>query len=154
MFADRIEFISIGGLLHGIELDDIMSGYSICRNPLLAGVLYRLQLVEAYGTGLQKIFGAYEGSGQEPKIEITPNVFKITLPNVNAVSAKERASEPASSPEESIMSLAQEKGKITRKDVEELLEVSQTLAGQLLRELVKRGLLIKEGNGRNTKYSS
>ena len=40
IFPDRIEFISIGGLLRGIELADIMSGYSICRNQLLAGVFY------------------------------------------------------------------------------------------------------------------
>ncbi len=53
------EFVSIGGLLPGLELDDLMMGVSVCRNPHLANVFYRLQLIEAYGTGMKKIMGAY-----------------------------------------------------------------------------------------------
>ena len=30
------EFVSIGGLLPGLELDDLMMGVSVCRNPHLA----------------------------------------------------------------------------------------------------------------------
>jgi ATP-dependent DNA helicase RecG len=50
MFSDRVEIISPGGLVSGIELEDIMSGYSACRNSELAEVFYSLQLIEAYGT--------------------------------------------------------------------------------------------------------
>jgi len=152
IFPDRIEFISIGGLLRGIELADIMSGCSICRNPLLAGVFYRLQLIEAYGTGMPKIFEAYAGSGREPKIEVTPNVFKIVLPNINATAATLNPVNPIVSQEEQILQLAREKGKINRKDVEVLLELSQTPTGQLLRRLVEDGSLVKSGNGKNTRY--
>lgn len=152
IFSDRIEFISVGGLIHGIELADIMSGYSICRNPLLAGVFYRLQLIEAYGTGMQKMFEAYGGSGREPKIEVTPNVFKVILPNVNVISAKEGFSNSPLTQEEQILKLAKEKGVIDRKTVEILLGISQTLAGQLLRKLAEQGALIKDGNGKKTKY--
>ena len=35
----------------GLELEDLMMGVSACRNPHLANVFYRLQLIEAYGTG-------------------------------------------------------------------------------------------------------
>ena len=153
MFPDRIEFISIGGLLRGIELADIMSGYSICRNPLLAGVFYRLQLIEAYGTGMPKIFEAYAGSGREPKIEVTPNVFKMILPNVNTIVEADRQG-TAYSQEDHVMRFAQEKGTIDRKDVETLLGLSQTPAGQILKRLVDKGLLIKMGNGKNTQYHS
>ena len=34
----------------GLELDDILTGVSVCRNQNLANVFYRLQLIEAYGT--------------------------------------------------------------------------------------------------------
>ena len=42
VYADRIEFVSVGGLPSGIELDDIMLGLSVCRNPKLAAIFYRL----------------------------------------------------------------------------------------------------------------
>ncbi len=51
MYTDRIEFTSIGGLLKGITLEDIQLGISVCRNPKLANIFYRLELIEAYGTG-------------------------------------------------------------------------------------------------------
>ena len=69
IFTDRIEFVSIGGLVPGIDLEDIMVGISVCRNQNLANVFYRLQLIEAYGTGISKIMKAYEGMKEKPLIE-------------------------------------------------------------------------------------
>lgn len=60
IYSNRIEFVSIGGLMSGVDLEDIMMGISICRNQNLANVFYRLKLIEAYGTGLNKIMKAYE----------------------------------------------------------------------------------------------
>lgn len=65
VYDDRIEFTSIGGLPAGVSLDDIMLGLSVCRNPKLANVFYRLELIEAYGTGMKKIMGAYENSNKK-----------------------------------------------------------------------------------------
>lgn len=67
-----------------MELDDLMMGVSVCRNPHLANAFYRLQLIEAYGTGMKKIMGAYADTPVQPKITTTNNAFKIILPNVNA----------------------------------------------------------------------
>jgi ATP-dependent DNA helicase RecG len=148
MFSDRIEFISPGGLVSGIEIEDIMSGYSACRNLKLAAVFYRLQLIEAYGTGIQKIFEAYKTSLSQPKIELTPNVFKMILPNLNtapAVYGKE-------APEEKIMRYVRKNGSINRKQAEHLLGVSQTAAGVVLRKLVAQGELAREGYSRNVRY--
>ena len=76
--------MSIGGLMPGIDLEDIMVGISVCRNQDLANVFYRLHLIEAYGTGMGKIMKAYEGMVEKPVIETTKNAFKIILPNINA----------------------------------------------------------------------
>jgi ATP-dependent DNA helicase RecG len=84
IYTDRMEFVSIGGLMPGITLDDVMIGLSVCRNQNLANVFYRLQLIEAYGTGFSKILHAYEDQTRKPLFESTQNAFKITLPNRNA----------------------------------------------------------------------
>ena len=145
IFSDRIEFFSAGGLAQGLEPSDIAGGYSVCRNALLAEVFYRLKLTNSCGTGLPKIFEAYSHGEAKPKIEVTPNVFKITLPVICTAA-------PVKGPDERVLDLAREKGMIDRKDVESLLDISQTPAGQILKKLVDSGSLIKSGSGKNTKY--
>ena len=82
LYADRLEFTSIGGLVSGVSLKDVTMGISVCRNFKLANVFYRLELIEAYGTGIIKIMEAYEGTGMTPHIETSDNAFKIILPNL------------------------------------------------------------------------
>ena len=67
VYDDRIELVSVGGLVKGISINDIMMGISVCRNSKLANVFYRLQLIEAYGTGMRKIVNAYENTGKKTK---------------------------------------------------------------------------------------
>ena len=59
----------------------------------MANVFYRLELIEAYGTGIRKIMEAYEGSARKPKIEVTENAFKITIPNRNISNASDEETE-------------------------------------------------------------
>lgn len=93
IFTDRIEFVTIGGLAHGLTSDDILLGISAHRNERLANVLYRLGLVEAYGTGILRITESYADHPVSPRFEMTDNVFRVTLPNRNHVS--ERGEGPA-----------------------------------------------------------
>jgi ATP-dependent DNA helicase RecG len=147
VYSDRMEFISPGGLVSGMEIEDIMSGYSVCRNANLAAVFYRLQLIEAYGTGILKIFEAYKTAPKQPKIEVTPNVFKLILPNLNAAKASVDLA-----PRDSVMSYVRKNGSINRKQAEEVLGVNQTAAGLVLRKLVESGELTKSGNTRQLRY--
>ncbi len=152
IYDDRIEFVSVGGLPTGITLDDIMLGLSVCRNPKLAAIFYRLQLIEAYGTGMPKIMKAYAGTGLEPKIEVTNNAFKITLPNRNAVRIADTVSSERKSNEEKILELITKNGHVVRSDVDHLLDVSQTTASRILKRMVVEGLIYQDGSGRKTKY--
>lgn len=157
IFSNRIELTSIGGLLPGFTLDDIMLGISVCRNPKLANVFYRLELIETYGTGIVKMFSAYEGSNAEPEIITANNAFKIILPNINEEVHFIRES-PAvygvsgEISERDVLALASRKAAITRKDIEEASGLKQTAAGRVLAKMVERGLLEKKGRGRNTRY--
>lgn len=161
IYVDRIEFVSIGGLLPGITLDDIMLGLSVCRNPGLANVFYRLELIEAYGTGIQKIMNAYTGTGKTPLIKATDNAFKITLPNLNVKDLHVTAPIVMQSPciynapnnrEDKILSLVYQNGSIARQDVETLFDTAQTTAGRMLKQMCEKNLLVQVGNGKNTRY--
>jgi len=153
VYDNRIEFVSVGGLPAGIALEDILLGLSVCRNPKLAAIFYRLELIEAYGTGIPKILNAYAGTGLTPKIEVTNNAFKITLPNCG-LSADVEAKAPgkALSMEEQILNLIDSAGYIVRSDVDHLLNVSQSTSSRILKRMVSEGMIQQVGNGKKTKY--
>lgn len=160
IYDDRIEFVSIGGLLPGLELDDLMMGVSVCRNPHLANVFYRLQLIEAYGTGMKKIMEAYANALVQPKIKTTNNAFKIILPNVNFTTKAaevhkdfEKAADLVlDSNEEKVLQFLREHLMITRKETQTLLEVSQSTAGRILKAMVDSGRIKQIGGSRTTRY--
>lgn len=152
VYDDRIEFTSIGGLPVGVSLSDIMIGLSICRNPKLANVFYRLELIEAYGTGMKKIMGAYENSGKKPSIETTDNAFKIVLPNLNEGSGS-FSQIGADSEEQKVLEFIAKNGSITRKEVENAADMNQTAAGRLLSKMIQKNLIVQTGRGKNTKYT-
>lgn len=156
IYDDRVEFVSIGGLPTGITLDDIMLGLSVCRNPKLAAIFYRLELIEAYGTGLPKIFKAYNNTDLEPKIEVTNNAFKITLPNRNTMTKIDTPAnvlyELPTPYDTSILDFVEANKYIVRSDIDKLLNVSQATSNRILKRLVEKGILYQIGNGKNTKY--
>lgn len=163
IFEDRIEFVTIGGLVKGITLDDVKLGVSVLRNQHLANIFYRLRLIEAYGTGILKINECYDDYEVKPLIETTGNAFKITLPNTNFHAEKQKVSlTPKTSGSTSVtkkeeristvLDLCRSKGSIVRSDVEMALGVSQSTAILLLRELTDDGVLIKKGKTKNLRY--
>ena len=157
IFDDRIEFVTIGGLVRGLTFDDIMLGVSALRNQNLANVFYRLNLIEAYGTGILKINESYTDCTVKPQFEVTDNAFKITLPNSNYAGERKDVATPPKvegkvDRQEILLRLAEERGYIGRKDVEGALKVSQATAILILRDMVEKGLLIKEGSGKLQKY--
>ncbi|MDY3794723.1 MAG: putative DNA binding domain-containing protein [Erysipelotrichaceae bacterium] len=155
IYKDRLEIVSVGGLMPGYELKDIKNGLSDTRNPNLANIFYRLKLIEAYGTGIKKIYDAYELSGCEPEIITTNNSFKIILPNINY---KQNNNLYISSPEMKycdeniLLKYLNDNQSITRKEVETLMGLSQSSAGRILKKMVDEGKLIQFGGSRNIKY--
>ena len=130
-------------------------GISVCRNVKLANIFYRLELIEAYGTGLIKIMEAYEGTGMKPQIETSDNAFKIILPNMNSVSEPLRQAQNKAekdTPETKVIALAKERGFVTRKEVEILLDMGQSSCGRLLKKMTENGLLVQDGKGKKTHY--
>lgn len=160
IFDDRIEFVSVGGLVPGVELEDVMVGISVCRNEELADVFYRLHLIEAYGTGLTKIMNAYKNTDKKPVIETTRNTFKIILPNINTGYENKENEEIEieeirilNGTERRVLEYAKRYQAITKKDVANLLGVSESTALRKIKKLVKDKLLTQCGKARSTYYT-
>lgn len=150
IFSDRIEFVSIGGLVKGITLPDIMHGVSQSRNMVLANVFYRLKLIESYGTGIQRILESYEDK-EQPDFLVETSSFVTVLPNLHtAESIRLNAGE--STMAEKVLELLHIKKEITRKDVEILLGCSSFPARKVLTFLLTSNKIRVVGNGRATRY--
>ena len=146
MFDDRIEIISPGGLPSGITEDEYLSGkLSVLRNRNLANVFYRLGFVEIFGTGITRIKQLYEEGLKQPDFEVSENAIKIVLPVF-----------------EKNLNLTEDERKIYRilsktmlKSISEIspyVSFGKSKTAQLLKEMVKKGVVKIEGRGRGTKY--
>lgn len=159
IYDDRIELVSVGGLVAGLELRSIFLGISQTRNPNLAAIFYRMRLIESYGTGISKIERAYRDMAKAPEFDTAKGVFRVTLPNCYEVSSETAVPKPPKS-----LLLSQEKQQlldyavghegITRKEAEVILSAGTTKAFRLLKELCESGDLMVTGNGRLRKYIS
>lgn len=150
IFTDRMEFVSIGGLVKGITMQDIMNGVSQSRNSLLAAVFYRLELIESYGTGVQRILESYQGFPTKPTFTAAPASFMVTLPNMHASSPT--ISDITLSDEDRVLALIKKEGSIDRKEVEDLLGSSAFPANKVLNSLIEAGKIVRIGKARATKY--
>ena len=156
IFDDRIEFLTLGGLAKGIARSDVLMGVSVTRNKKLAEVFYRLHLIEAFGTGMLKIKESYGRNSLDGFIEISDNAFKIMLPNMQQQLQPEeenpvqtRKLQPL---EQQILEYIKEHGNTTRAEVQKTLDLSQSVAGRIMKELVRSCVLVKSGKGRKTFY--
>lgn len=152
IFDDKIEIVTIGGLTKGLSEDDIMLGVSILRNKNLANIFYRLKLIEAYGTGIPKIIESYNEYNVKPKIEISSNAFKITLPNTLKEKSSSKLEKNLSDKEYLIVNMLKENEYIKRTDIEKNLSISSSMAIKLLRNMVDNSIIEKLGKGKNVIY--
>lgn len=151
-----IEFISIGGLLPGLSAEDIHSGISQPRSRNLAEIFHRLKLIESYGTGIRKIFNFYHECSAQPKIEVTPNTFKLILPNMNFFADKAvtaRAEHVTLTPQmQTVLDYLADYGEIGEEELQDLLNVKRTRAYLVARQMCEADLIVTLGRGANKKY--
>ncbi|GHU60474.1 ATPase AAA [Clostridia bacterium] len=150
IFDDHIEFVSLGGLVKGITLEDLFGGISQPRNGIIAAIFYRLELIEAYGTGIPRIMESYETCLNKPALRPAPASFVVTLPKMDC--AAERTS-GAATKEELVLNALSAKGTLTRREVETILGQSKFAAIQVLNGLLADGKVIKTGQAKSVKYS-
>ena len=63
-FDDRIDIESPGMLLPGMTVEDMKSGVSRIRNPVIARVFRELHLIEQWGSGVRRIFAEAAEQGR------------------------------------------------------------------------------------------
>lgn len=83
VFKDRVEIVSPGGLPAGMTEADLGTK-SVPRNPLLFGMLYRMDVVENIGSGIRRIHDlCREHGAPRPTIDVADDWVTVTFPRAD-----------------------------------------------------------------------
>ena len=149
------EFISLGGLLQGLSVEDIKNGISQPRNKNLAEVFHRLRLIESYGTGIRRIYKLYENCSVKPRLEISPNVFKLVLPNMNYKNFyNDTSTHNPTKQQAEVIEYIRQHGSINDAEIQNLLGVKKTRAYIIVKKMLDEKMIVKQGKGKNKTYIS
>ena len=146
MFPDRVEVVSPGGLPFGVTVDDYLAGnLSILRNPILGGVLFRLNVIEQFGTGVRRIRRGYADGGAKPRFDVTEGSIGVTLPVLDARPDLDWD-------EEKVFSVFSSGITLSSGQVVAATGFGKDKVLRVLKGLVAKGLVSVQGSGRGTRY--
>lgn len=145
MYEDKIIIVSIGGLLNNITKDDFINGkVSSLRNPIIASIFHRLKYCELLATGIKKINECYSSYSLKNEYEITPSSVTYILPTLNSISFTNN--------ELLILNSLVSNKEYKRKEIEEITSLSKDIIIRCLNNLIKEGVIIKQGVNKDIKY--
>lgn len=126
----------------GLSLETALSGVSQLRNKVLARVFRELQLIEQWGSGLNRIKNVcLQQQVNPPKFEELDHFFRVTL---YPRTAKANPSQPWHSP---IVDHIKKHGKISAMEAEKLWKLTRRTATNRLKKMCQEGLLVELSTG-------
>ena len=145
MYKDKIIISSVGMLPKDLGIDDFLEGsYSSLKNPIIANVFHRLNIIEAFATGIRRINKIYESLLVKPTLEVRTNSVVVTLPLKDSIVLTFQENKVYSSMSSNFI--------YSRNDIEEISKINKDTLIKILNSLIDKNLLIKEGKGKNTCY--
>ena len=147
MYDNRIEINSPGGLPFGMTEKAYLHEQVLnLRNPIIANVLNRLNLIERFGTGVRRIKEEYSGSFSKPIFNLSESSTKIGLP-VYAENASGLVEE-----ERLIYTVLQDNDSMSRVEIEKETGFERSKVLRSMTKLMNKGLVDRIGSGPSTAY--
>jgi len=145
IFDDRMEVISPGILPGNLDISDVGTGLSECRNRSIVRILRRLEVMEELGTGVARIFALFqEKKLKKPSLMEQNQFFKIILPQVREY--EERT--------DRIYNLIKSSQGLKASELAQLLKVHRNTILQDINKLIQSNKIVKIGLGKNIKYKT
>lgn len=172
IYDDRLEVTSPGKLAMGQTIDKMKEGYSKIRNEALASAFSYMNLIEHWGSGIPRIINTVVEAGlKEPEfiggdIDLRINIYRGQVeaddPNDLNSDPKLDPNDPKDDPkddpnnlnsiDEKVLFILQNNPSISRKDLSNKLNVSDSSIKRLLNKLKDDGIIKREGSKRNGKW--
>lgn len=146
VYSDRLEVTSPGGLPVGIGEKEYLSGrIFLLRNPILGNLLYRLHIIERFGTGVTRIRACYRSLNVAPKFEVGDNFITVVLPFTDTAEIL---------PEEmkKVYGVLRANLPMSNTQIAAASGFGKTKTRTLMKKLVDKGLVRTGGNARSKRY--
>ena len=148
IFDNRVEIISPGALAGGLTEQDIRTGKTFQRNPFMATFATNALHYRGIGSGIVRILAEY------PEIEIANDVngkeFKVIILRKEHLKSTqengESTQENKKSTQETILHILMENPKTNRKELAEIIGLSEDGIKKQLAKLKKEGLIERIGS--------
>lgn len=138
LFNDRIEIENSGLLLWGLTIENLKTGISKLRNPVIARVFKELGLIEQWGSGIQRMIRACEDAG------LLPPLFEEIGARIRVTFFKKSISKPKTNDlEEKIIGYLKENGPSSTQEITNFLGLSKRAAINRLAQLVHKGIVVE-----------
>ena len=155
-----MEVTSPGMLFGSLRVEDIREGISIPRNRALVYAFTYMNIMEHWGSGIPRIIRRCKELGlEEPELMEIAGSFRINMfrfrdkTRICKSTDKVRIStDKLNDNYKKIVQYIEERGVITNKEVQSLLNVKDSRALKILKELVVAGVLKKEGKFKGSYY--
>ncbi|OFS85795.1 MULTISPECIES: ATP-binding protein [Oligella] len=115
------------------------------RNPIIANVFFRLDIIEKFGTGILRIKKAYSDIQNQPFFDVSENTVVTILPTVNKTNN-------FTMDEEKVFDKLANGFVLSSSEISELTGFGKDKVLSLLKGLIEKGHVEKIGSGRGTKY--
>lgn len=159
LHPDRLVVVSPGGFVGGVTVDNILRHPPVRRNPLLAGTLQTIGLVNRAGLGVDRIYEELLRLGKRvPRYEADEGQVRLTIPTrtdeafARFVAEEARARRKLELDDLILLRAAADRGAVDRWAGGRALQLTEEEAARRLVALRERGLLAPEGRGRGTTY--
>lgn len=154
IFDDRLEVANPGGLPAGMTVEDLKQPHeSKPRNKLVADAFFLIKYIEQFGTGIRRIIDDCREAGvPEPKFESRSDAFRTVFPRV-ASEGKRLAGVALNERQKKAVGYALKNGRMTRTEYEQVTQAPKRTAARDLADLVKRQVVVRHGNGKDSWYA-
>lgn len=155
-YKDKIEFSNPGCMR--ISIDEALAGGNTDpRNETILKIFSLIKIGERAGTGIQTIMHTINEYGYEkPTFEekFNPDRIKLTiyLTRKNGINSKIIKTNELTFDEKKVIELFKKQDFIKRSDLEKNLNYRKTKSSEIIKSLINKNIINKEGNGNNTKY--
>jgi len=154
IYSDRIEIINPGGLFKGLKAAEF-GKRSVRRNRLLADLFQRVDFIEKIGSGIERMKDLMKKQGlREPEFEFD-DFFTVTF---YGPGEKELGKEidisgfELNNRQKKAIEYLKHKGSITRKDYENINNISKRTSVRDLNELLRFSVIKTVGKGPSQYY--
>ncbi|MCX6690732.1 MAG: DeoR family transcriptional regulator [Methanoregula sp.] len=136
-----------------VTLPELFSSHaSVLRNKGIAQVLYDIGWIERWGSGIQKIRSASAEAGLPEPLFQEDQGFSVTF-RKDVFSAEYLTQMELNERQLQAIPYLRKQGSISKREYQDLVSVSTRTALYDLTALVNKGVLVRIGTGKSSRYS-